>query len=876
MRILYAIIAILFTVSATAQTVTQGPIVGGVTINSARAVVFCSAQTAVSIELSDDSTFANSRLFQGTTSAADGNVALIDMDSLTSNTKYYYRAIINGNPASDRRSFMTYPCEGESLVFSFGMGSCMNENRNDDEVFIEAKKYPLRFFMNVGDWGYPDDTDNYPSNSDYFAVDYNRVVQSYKDRYSYRYMSTFLKDVPIDYVWDDHDYVNDNASANTVPHTDFGLFNSTVIEDPMPPGTRRNAIKGYYNMFPGYAPVDSTQGIYHKFRFGNVEVFVLDDRASRSPNTEALTRPGFFWEFDPPPGHSIIGDVQRQWLLDNLRSSTATWKFIVTSTAFNKSYRDAIDGLLNLPSIAGLPLAAALIDCWSGFPMDQDSIINAVNQGNIDGVIMMSGDTHTSAIDDGQAGGLPEIMAGALSQSNSTLFTTVPLQAYGLTWSEGGQGIGGNTDISDAFANIQVNGDDHVTLELRSENGNVIASHTIYSCSYLTGLTLATDSIVNVGCHGDSTGAIHLSVTGGTPPYQYSLDGRNFQSSNIIGNLPIGTYKPAVKDAGGCTKELCITITQPAAPLAASDTSTDATCFGLNNGTIDVTASGGTFPYQYLWNDSDTVANRDSVLAGLYTVSVVDANLCEVVLQAEILQPDSLYAAIVTQDPTCYGDSNGTATATLVGGTPPYTISWSNGDTLATQSTFAAGTHSLTITDSYGCLFVDSVTLTEPIPVSAIGNTTPDYGGNEGAVNVKANGGTEPYTYEWTDGSTDTTLSGLTSGIYAVTVTDANGCTYDTTFEVTFISYVEDLSQLDLQVFPNPAQNQVQVRYTLPFSTAITIKLYNLLGAELYSQTLEAAISGSHTLDLSNIASGSYIILIQSSKFQAQKKLVVE
>jgi len=128
----------------------------------------------------------------------------------------------------------------------------------------------------------------------------------------------------------------------------------------------------------------------------------------------------------------------------------------------------------------------------------------------------------------------------------------------------------------------------------------------------------------------------------------------------------------------------------------------------------------------------------------------------------------------------CNGGTNGAATVSVTGGTAPYTYSWSNGSTIATATGLAAGTYSVTITDANACTSVQSVTITEPTALtSSIASQTNVNcnGGTNGAATVSVTGGTAPYTYSWSNGSTIATATGLAVGIYTVTITDANACT---------------------------------------------------------------------------------------------------
>lgn len=859
------------------QTLEAGPIVGAVTPNSARCLAMTNIPGTVTIQLSTDQAFTTFRSFSNTTTPAQGNTVMFFFDSLETNTKYYYRAVINGNFASDVRSFSTYPCPGESINYVFTFGSCMNENRNNDAVFDEAKNHNSRFFLQVGDWGYPDDTDDWPNNSDFFPVDYNRVINSYKNKYNYANMKQFLKNVPIDYVWDDHDYVNNNSSRNTCSYTDFGTTGN-VTEAPFPPGCRRNAIEGYYNLFPGYEPVDSSEGVFHKFRFGNTEVYMLDNRAARSPTTDALQLVGNNWQFNPPPGHSIIGDIQREWLLDNLRKSTATWKFIVTGTAFNKTYGTAISNMINLPNLAGLPLTAALIDSWSGFPMDQDSIINCVNDNGIDGVIMLSGDTHTAAIDDGGSGGLPEIMAGGLSQSNSTLYTTVPLLPFGLEWNQGGQGINGNLNVNDAFGKITIQGDDWVKLELIDENGNQIADYTMYSCSYQSGLALATDTVRDALCFGDSSGYITLTATGGTAPYSYTINGgETFQASPTFSNLPKGRYMPGVRDASGCTKELCIYIDEPTELTTNIDVTT-ISCIGANDGIIELTTTGGVTPYTYSWADGDTVSLKNSLAPGNYTPTLTDANGCELVFNISVTEPDSLYTQKNVTTPTCFNGDDATIQLTPYGGSAPFNIRWADNRTGTLRNNLDPGTYVFTITDSRGCIKVDSVIVGPGTPFAINATILGDDGTGNGSATLNPSGSIGPYVINWFDASTGNTIDGLSSGVYPVTIEDGNGCLQDTTVQIgtrPIDTGIDNLTEPNLNLYPNPVKGQLQMTAYLPTAEPITIRIFDLSGKMLLMKNFDATQKLETRLDLSELPAGTVMVELSTTTQQVHQKLLI-
>ncbi|WP_276134123.1 gliding motility-associated C-terminal domain-containing protein [Polluticoccus soli] len=288
---------------------------------------------------------------------------------------------------------------------------------------------------------------------------------------------------------------------------------------------------------------------------------------------------------------------------------------------------------------------------------------------------------------------------------------------------------------------------------------------------------------VDVSCNGGSDGAAVIFVNGGSTPYSYSWNTTPVKTTQIIYTLVAGTYVSTITDAHGCKKIDTIVITQPA-PLPAMASSTNVSCFGGNNGTASVVASGGTLPYNYSWNSTPvkTTANVSGLTAGTYTATVTDAKGCISTATVTVTQPNLLVATATKTNASCNGFTNGSATVTVTGGTTPYVYSWNTTpvQTTTTASNLGAGTYTLTVTDSQNCVATTTATVTEPTPLTAaIAKTDVScYQGNNGVATVTAAGGTAPYNYSWntTPVQSTATANGLIAGNYTATVTDAQGC----------------------------------------------------------------------------------------------------
>ena len=283
----------------------------------------------------------------------------------------------------------------------------------------------------------------------------------------------------------------------------------------------------------------------------------------------------------------------------------------------------------------------------------------------------------------------------------------------------------------------------------------------------------------NATCNGAADGGTSASATGGTAPYTYVWS--NSATTASITGIVAGTYSVTITDANGCSSTSQVTVVEPAVLQATSIVDSNITCNGLANGGATASATGGTSPYSYSWNNSATTASITGVGAGTYSVTITDANGCSSASMVTMVEPAILVAAsIVDSNATCNGFANGGATASATGGTAPYTFAWDNSATTSSITGVVAGTYTVTITDANGCTSTSSATITEPtllVATSVVDSNTTCNGFANGGASASATGGTAPYTYLWNNSATTASITGVVAGTYSVTIMDANGCT---------------------------------------------------------------------------------------------------
>lgn len=339
-------------------------------------------------------------------------------------------------------------------------------------------------------------------------------------------------------------------------------------------------------------------------------------------------------------------------------------------------------------------------------------------------------------------------------------------------------------------------------LEVRDANNCIVNKNfDIVPASQINFTASVTGAIVNPGT---ATGAITVTASGGSGGYQYSLNGTSWQSDNTFTNLLAGSYTVYVKDANNCrVGPQTIVLTEPSAFIIGITLVNPISCFGGNDGSLQVTATGGTpfstgSPYIYTWSDNNGNNYTGNVItnlsAGLYTVTVTDSNgVTRTIPDYSLSQPIRLTGSRTKTDVKCNGANNGSIAFTATGGTAPYKY-FVNGTlyTVATVTGLVPGTYTCEIRDSKNCsLPLANVTISEPAVLDATGTIYPVTNGTatDGSITLAVTGGTPPYTYFWPSNTSNTTnvLNNIGVGTYNVTITDANGCSISRSYTVTTI-----------------------------------------------------------------------------------------
>ncbi len=344
------------------------------------------------------------------------------------------------------------------------------------------------------------------------------------------------------------------------------------------------------------------------------------------------------------------------------------------------------------------------------------------------------------------------------------------------------------------------------TVTVRDANGcTVTSTHTILPSVAPTWTSLSSTNPV---CFGGTTGTITVSGTAGSNPNIYYRRtppvGGAFSATGNFTGVGAGLYTVRIVDSANCFRDTTVTITAPPQIQFATITNTPVTCNGLSTGGIIVIGGGGSPGYTYTKTSPAPIVGPQpsgsftGLAAGAYTIRITDNNNCTRDSVITVAQPAVLALSVTsTTNVLCRGASTGVIVATGAGGTAPMnTTGWTISPNVGTQSgnrTFSnlpAGTYTITGTDANGCTATTSVTITQPatnVQVTNVVSTTPTCTpGCDATMTITASGGTTPYT-SYNNGITTQAGAIFTSqcaGNFTVTVTDANGCTAQSTHTI--------------------------------------------------------------------------------------------
>jgi len=293
-----------------------------------------------------------------------------------------------------------------------------------------------------------------------------------------------------------------------------------------------------------------------------------------------------------------------------------------------------------------------------------------------------------------------------------------------------------------------------------------------------------TVTVLNT-CAGTANGSIGIEGVGGTAPYSFAWS--NGGMTATINDLVEGAYTCTITDANGCEfTTSAIDIENIDSDLAVTgEVLGQITCFGFDNGFVDVDVSGSTTPIEFIWSNGDETEDIENLAAGNYTCTISDGNGCVIVTNTFTIaeSPDALLVDLVAlTDASCGQGASGSIDIEVTGGVSTYTYLWSNGAMTQDLAIIPSGIYNCTVTDMNGCTLVTPnygvINQGSDLSLNATteGNVS-CFSGSDGFINLEITGTSTPITFNWDTGELTQNLSGLSAGTYSCTITDNAGCT---------------------------------------------------------------------------------------------------
>jgi hypothetical protein len=287
----------------------------------------------------------------------------------------------------------------------------------------------------------------------------------------------------------------------------------------------------------------------------------------------------------------------------------------------------------------------------------------------------------------------PAVLSAVITSTNVNCFgnstgvatasVTGGTSSYTYTWSPSGGNAATASNLAQGSYTVNI-----------TDANSCTTNTTVTITQPVAALTAGISGVTNVNCFGNSTGSATATVSGGTSSYTYTWSPAGGNAA-IASNLAAGTYTLNVMDANSCTTNTIVLITQPSSALLVNINSiANVNCNGASTGSASATVSGGTSSYTYTWSPAGgNTAVATNLAAGNYTLNITDANSCTTNSTVAITQPTTALTASITasNNVSCFGLSNGTATVSASGGTGSYTYNWNNNQTSATATNLSAG-----------------------------------------------------------------------------------------------------------------------------------------------------------------------------------------
>ncbi len=414
---------------------------------------------------------------------------------------------------------------------------------------------------------------------------------------------------------------------------------------------------------------------------------------------------------------------------------------------------------------------------------------------------------------------------------------------YNLQWNTG--------DTTDTITGIC---DGSYNLSITDQNG--CNENVTISLIEPDEINVEVDSLIDVNNYGGSDGAIYITLSGGTSPYNIVWTNNNtfLSFDEDLTNLSAGIYFLEITDDNSCIHYDTLDIMQPPSLYITLDGSTNAICFDSCDGEINVTANGGDSTYFYFWTGpngfTSTSEDISNLCYGEYILTL-DDGISSVTDTFNIFQPQPFVYNLIIDSINCYNDFT-QAVINVWGGTQPYTYNWSSGGNNYFTS-LNAGTYSVSVSDVNGCSMSESFTINNPDSIISIATTsnTSCFGGNDGSTNISIiSGGTAPFMFSSNNGLTyqnSNIFSNLSVGNYSILISDSNNCLDSLNIEINSPSEIYSITSSDSLSCYNLCDGNVYVtafggtppyNYSWDYGTSnLCAGLYNVIITDLNNCT---------------------------------------